>query len=137
MVKIRGREAYPFYFGATPATLRIAADLRANMTRAEKVLWESVRNKKCCRLRFRRQHPIGDFIVDFFCYEAMLAIELDGEVHNDDYQKERDYERTKIINELGIDVIRFKNHEVIENIGEVIQSIEKAILEREQRQDPY
>ena len=137
MVKIRGREAYPFYFGAGPATLRIAAQLRANMTKAEKVLWESLRNKKCCNQKFRRQHPIGDFIVDFFCYDAMLAIELDGAVHYDDYQKERDHERTKILQELGIEVIRFKNREVIENIEEVLQFIEKAILERDQSLNSY
>ena len=137
MVKIRGREVYPFYFGASPATLRIAADLRANMTTAEKILWERLRNKKCCNLKFRRQHPIGDFIVDFFCYDAMLAIELDGEVHNDDYQKERDYERTKILRELGIDIIRFKNHEVMGNIGDVIRSIEEVIFERDQIKNSY
>lgn len=130
MVKIRGRETYPFYFGASPATLKLASELRAGMTIAEKVLWERLRNRKCSNFKFRRQHPIGEFIVDFFCYEAMLVIELDGEVHHDEYQKERDFERTEILNEFEITVIRFKNETVLNDIESVLMTIEKALSER-------
>jgi very-short-patch-repair endonuclease len=123
MVKLRGREAYPFYFGASATTLKIAADLRKSMTKAEKVLWEKLRDKKCCNFKFRRQHPIGDFVVDFFCYDSMLVIELDGEAHNEKYQEERDQERTKILNEFGITVLRFRNEEVFKNIKAVLEKI--------------
>lgn len=127
MVKLQGREIYPFYFGASPTMLKLAAELRGNMTIAEKILWERLRNRKCCNSRFRRQHPIGEFIVDFFCYEAMLAIELDGEVHNDAYQNKRDSERTEILNEHGIRVRRFKNNAVFNKIEEVLKKIEYAL----------
>lgn len=127
MVKLRGREAYPIYFGASPAMLKLAAELRSNMPKAEKPLWEKLRNRKCYDSRFRRQHPIREFIVDFFCYEAMIAIELDGEIHNDAYQNERDSERTNILNELGIRVIRFTNDAVASIIEEVLQEIEDAL----------
>lgn len=130
MVKIRGRETYPFYFGASPATLKLASELRASMTKAEKILWECLRNRKCLNFKFRRQHPIGEFIVDFFCYEAMLVIELDGEVHHDEYQKERDFERTLILKEYGIRVVRFKNEAVFNDIEGVLKTIEKALNEQ-------
>ncbi len=132
MVKLRGREAYPFYFGASPEMLRRAAELRANMTTAEKALWAQLRKKNCCNQKFRRQHPIGNFIVDFFCYEAMLAIELDGEVHTESYQKERDEERTKILNDLGIAVLRFRNEEVFDQIETVLETIKMYLPESKQ-----
>ncbi len=127
MVKLRGREAYPFYFGAGPEMLRRAAELRANMTSAEKALWAQLRKRNFCNQKFRRQHPIGNFIVDFFCYEAMLVIELDGEVHTESYQNERDLERTKILNDLGITVLRFRNEEVFMQIETVLINIKQHL----------
>ena len=90
MVKYEGQEDYPIYFGAGPERVRIAGDLRKSMTPAEKVLWKRLRNRQLKGFRFRRQHPMKDFIVDFFCYDAMLVIEVDGEVHNETHQQERD-----------------------------------------------
>jgi very-short-patch-repair endonuclease len=97
MVKLRGQEVYPIYFGAGPELLRIAGDLRKSMTKAEKVLWERLRNRHVKGCRFRRQHQVKDFIVDFFCYDTMLSIEVDGEVHHDPCQNERDEQRTIIL----------------------------------------
>ena len=127
MVKLRGTEAYPIYFGAGPEILRLAGDLRRNMTKAEKLLWDKLRHRKMDGYRFRRQHPLKDFIVDFFCYEAMLVIELDGDVHDSDFQAERDLERTKILNQLGLTIIRFSNKEVHQNISQVISTIREKI----------
>ncbi len=123
MVKIRGREKYPIYYGAKPRVLGIAYDLRNTMTEAEKALWKNLRNRQIMGFRFRRQHPINDFVVDFFCYEAKLVIELDGEVHDDISQKERDQERSKVLNGLGLNVIRFRNEEVLNNLDEVVSKI--------------
>lgn len=81
MVTLSGQEDYPIYFGAGPELLRLAGDLRKSMTPAEKILCERLRNRQIRGFRFRRQQPIQDFIVDFFCYDAMLIIEIDGEVH--------------------------------------------------------
>ncbi len=129
MAKLKGAEEYPFYYGARPEGLRLAGDLRHNMTRAEKLLWGQLRNRKMNGFRFRRQHPIDEFIVDFFCYEAKLVIELDGDVHMDSAQMERDIERTRILNCHGLFVIRFKNEEVETNMKYVISQINKELLE--------
>jgi len=108
MAKLGGREEYPFYFGAGTELMRIAGDLRKSTTPAEKVLWNQLRNRKVQGFRFRRQHPIKDFIVDFFCYDAMLVIEVDGSVHQEARQKERDEQRTLILKRLGIGGWKFK-----------------------------
>jgi len=70
------------------------------------------------------------FVVDFFCYRLLLAIELDGSVHNWSYQKERDNERTKVLEGFGITVIRFTNDEVENNVEKVIEVIEEKIKEQ-------
>ncbi len=127
MAKLGGREDYPFYFGAGPEILRLAGDLRKSMTPAEKVLWEKLRNRQVRGFRFRRQHPIKDFIVDFFCYDAMLIIEVDGSVHDEIKQNERDEQRTLILNRLGIREIRFTNYEVINHTDQVIKKNEEEL----------
>jgi len=127
MVKVSGQEDYPIYFGAGLELMRIAGDLRKSMTPAEYVLWERLRNKQVNGYRFRRQHPLSEFIVDFFCYNDMLVIEIDGDVHNDTHQKERDTERTRLLNRLGIREIRFKNEEVINHTDNVIKKIESEL----------
>ena len=124
MVKIKGEEDYPIYFGAGPELMRIAGDLRKSMTPAEKVLWNKLRNRQVKGFRFRRQHPLKDFIVDFFCYDAMLVIEVDGSVHDDHYQHERDLQWTQILMRSGIKEIRFKNDEVLNDLENVIKRIE-------------
>ncbi len=123
MVKIKGREEYPIYYGAKPKLLGIAYDLRRSMTEAEKLLWRKLRNRQVKGYRFRRQHPIRDFVVDFFCYDAKLIVELDGDVHNDPFQMERDKERTKVLKDLGLTEIRFSNDEVFNNPDEVVSKI--------------
>ena len=69
------------YYGAKPGTLEAARLLRENMTYPEKLLWEKLKGKQICGLRFRRQHPIDLFIADFYCHEARLVVEVDGEIH--------------------------------------------------------
>jgi very-short-patch-repair endonuclease len=76
------------YYGASTETLSAAKILRKNMTFCENLLWERLKLKQICGLRFRRQHPIAFFIVDFYCHEAKLVIELDGEIHN----QQREYD---------------------------------------------
>ena len=69
------------YFGAKPDLLEKAKVLRKNMTNAEKILWDRLKDNQVLNIRFRRQHPIDLFIADFYCHSARLAIELDGEIH--------------------------------------------------------
>ena len=113
------------YYGAKPITIAAAKILRDNMTTCEKLLWERVKQKQICGLRFRRQHPIDFFIVDFYCHEAKLVIELDGEIHNQ--QREYDDGRSAEMEKYSIKVIMFNNSEIENNIEEVIKKIENEI----------
>ena len=127
MARLSGSEDYPFYFGASPEILRIAGELRHSLTSAEKQLWTQLRKKQLKGHRFRRQHAISEFVVDFFCYDSMLAIELDGGVHEDPSQKERDFERTNYLNRLGITLIRFRNDQVFNEMNNVLETIIKFL----------
>jgi len=127
VVKLSGRDEYPFYFGAGQELLKLAGELRKTMTPAEEVIWKKLRKRQVKNYRFRRQHPIKDFIVDFFCYDAILVIEIDGVVHDLISQKERDKQRTKILASLGIREIRFTNDEVINDNEKVIDRIETEL----------
>ncbi len=129
MVLLRGKESYPFYFGARADLLYKAGVLRRNMTPAEKVLCEYLRNRKMEGLRFRRQHPIDIFVVDFFCYEKMLVVEVDGGIHDELNQAERDKQRTILLNKFNIRVIRFTNKQVLQEIEMVLENIRKAIAQ--------
>ena len=79
------------YYGATPATFQKARQLRNKTTTAEQLLWERFKGKQICDVRFRRQHPFSEFIVDFYCHAAKLIIEIDGKIHlkSKEYDKER------------------------------------------------
>ena len=114
------------FFNAKPAIFEKAKDLRKNMTPAELKLWEHIKDNKILGLRFRRQHPIGIFIADFYCHKIKLVIELDGGIHNNPENKGYDKNRTAELERLGIKVIRFKNEEVLENVEEVISKLNKA-----------
>ncbi len=116
------------YFRAKPITLETARLLRNRMTYSESLLWEKLKSKQLLGLRFRRQHPIDIFIVDFYCHQIKLAIEIDGEIHLD--QVEYDDGREADMEKFNIKIIRFTNDEVNNNIEEVIQKIESAIKER-------
>jgi very-short-patch-repair endonuclease len=100
--------------------------LRHNMTKAEKYLWQELRKKARAGYRFRRQFSIGGFVVDFYCMELKLAVEVDGEYHK--YNKEYDLAREQAIRKIGIDFIRFSNDEVIKNWEVVNLKIEKKLL---------
>ena len=98
--------------------------MRLNPTSAEKKLWDHLRNKKL-GFRFRRQHQIDRFIVDFVCLTAFLVVEVDGGVHQS--QMERDAKRDEIILSMGFRLIRFSNQEVLENIDSVLAVIQQAL----------
>jgi very-short-patch-repair endonuclease len=127
MAKLSGGEAYPIYFGAKPELLRIAADLRHSLTHSERILWDKLRNRKVLGFKFRRQHPFNEIILDFYCHEASLSIEVDGNIHLDSYQKERDKERTFILSKFGITEIRFSNWEVENQIERVLDRIKNSL----------
>ena len=113
------------YYGATPQTMKKAKLLRSKMTQSESILWEKLKGKQINGLRFRRQHPINIYIVDFYCHTQKLVIELDGEIHKS--QIEYDNERTKDLNIYGLNIIRFHNYEIEEDIDNIISKIKNTI----------
>ena len=101
-----------------------ARDLRARETPVEDILWEQLRGCRLDGMKFRRQHPIGAFVVDFCCAERRLVIELDGRVHAE--QQDRDAEREAILATAGYRVIRFANQSIRENLPTVLEAIRLA-----------
>lgn len=111
--------------GAGSRIKQRARDLRKNMTRSEKILWSYLRKRQLKGMYFRRQHPYGIYILDFYCFEQNLVIELDGKIHL--YQKELDDERTRFLESSGLNVLRFKNDEIDYSIHDVLEKINEYV----------
>ena len=109
----------------TPEKVKLAKELRQNMTPAEKILWQHLRAKRFQGLKFRRQQIIEGFIVDFYCHSLGLVIEVDGKIH--EQQKDYDAAREKIIAAKELVVLRFSNQQITENIELVLKTIAKKI----------
>ena len=107
------------FYGAGRNIFERAHDLRKNMTKAEIFLWNELKNRRIFGVRFRRQHPVDIFVVDFYCHELRLAIEIDGEIHLRNEISEYDDGRTHDIEKLGIKIIRFTNEQVFNEIDKV------------------
>ena len=103
----------------------IAHEKREKPTEAEKALWQKLRMHRLHGLKFRSQHSLGPFIVDFYCKEVKLIIEVDGEIHR--YQVEEDNIRQEFLQNLKYKVLRFSNDTVLNNIDEVIRQIESSL----------
>ncbi|WP_341215301.1 DUF559 domain-containing protein [uncultured Wocania sp.] len=98
-------------------------ELRKNLTPAEAILWKHLQRKQLAGKKFRRQHSIQNYIVDFYCASEKLIIELDGAIHLDFAQQNYDYERTQNLENLGFKVLRFENKLIFENITNVLEEI--------------
>jgi len=118
---------YNMHFGSGAFAFQNAEKLRATMTEAEKILWEELRNKRFLDLKFRRQHPISRFIVDFYCHKFKLVIELDGNIHNLPEVKERDKNREVELKEFGLNILRMKNHEITNDLNAALEKIKDII----------
>ncbi|GAA4198984.1 hypothetical protein GCM10022289_08580 [Pedobacter jeongneungensis] len=92
------------------------------------MMWQCLRNKKILNFKFRRQHPLHQYIADFYCHEAKLIIEIDGGIHNNPENQEYDQNRTVELMKIGITVIRFTNEDVNNNLDEVIKVIKDHLL---------
>ena len=103
-----------------------AKSLRLNMTVAEFLLWQELRNSQL-GARFRRQHVIGDYIVDFVCLSKRLVIEVDGKYHSIPQQVKEDEARTEALSRMGFRVVRFTNNQVCNHLEEVIETIMQQI----------
>jgi len=112
-----------------PPVLLRSRELRHPQTTAEATLWRNLRDRNL-GYKFRRQHPIDRFIVDFYCAEAKLCIEIDGSSHFEIEQEEYDEVRTEFLESLGYRVIRFTNNDVRYNIHSVVNEIVRAVEKR-------
>jgi very-short-patch-repair endonuclease len=108
----------------TKEKLQRAKELRRDMTPAEKILWQELRANKL-GIHFRRQQVIAGFIVDFYCHKAGLVVEVDGDIH--DLQQAEDARREKVLSEMGLRVIRFRNEDVMKDLSAVVGKIRDAV----------
>jgi len=104
-----------------------ARELRQKQTKAERLLWRKLRSKQLQGVKFRRQQPIGPYIVDLASFERKLVIEIDGGQHNKEAVRGRDEERVVWLKERGYRVLRFWNNEVLTNVEGVLERISEAL----------
>lgn len=102
-------------------------DLRKKSTKAEKILWEYLRNRKLAGFKFKRQYSVDAFIIDFYCSKVKLGIEVDGEVHFTEEEKNYDENRSGFLSDFGIEIIRFKNDEVFNSVEMVLNRIKQKL----------
>jgi very-short-patch-repair endonuclease len=101
----------------------VAREMRHQPTAAEDTLWQRIRNRRLSEAKFRRQHTVEGFVVDFICIDQKLIIEVDGEIHKQADQQDYDIERQAILEARGFRVLRFSNHEVLQSLEAVAQTI--------------
>lgn len=106
------------------------------MTEVEGILWERLRDSQLDGLRFRRQHPLGHYIADFYCHELRLVIELDGGVHHEKIQLQRDTERDALMKRNGLSVLRFDNERILKNLEGVLEAIKEHANRQQQIPPP-
>ena len=110
----------------TVHTIQAARDQRRAPTRAEQILWEALRGRRLAGLKFRRQHPYDRFVLDAFCVEHQLEVEVDGGIHADAARIAHDAARAEFLQQHGIRILRFANEEVEERLAEVLRRIVEA-----------
>jgi very-short-patch-repair endonuclease len=118
-----------------PDLKELARELRRNMTLSEVLLWNELRQKRIMGYDFDRQRPIGNYIVNFYCKELLLAIEIDGDTHI--YRYDYDEERQRNLEKLGIKFLRFEDIEVKKNIMNVLKVIENWIENNKPTPRPF
>ena len=111
-------------------------ELRRNQTDAEKTLWARLRNKQFFGLKFFRQYSYGHYILDFYCPENMLAVELDGGQHNLPESREYDAERTAYLNANGVEVVRFWNNDVLCEMEGVLERLTQKVTSKANPSQP-
>ena len=112
---------------SSPQIRRRAKALRQRMTEAERSFWEAVRNRRLAGAKFRRQCPLGPFIVDFYCAELKLIVEIDGDIHHDSIQRANDVERDAECGAHGYTVLRFTNQQVNQELNHLLLELTRII----------
>ncbi len=106
-------------------------DLRKKSTKAEKILWEYLRNRNLAGFKFKQQYSVDVFIIDFYCPKVKLGIEVDGEVHFTEEAKNYDENRSGFLSDFGIEIIRFCNDDIYNNLKVVLNTIEDKLKKLE------
>lgn len=114
-----------------PALKRIRRDLRNHATPAQRALWQVLKQRQLQSRKFRRQHSVGRYVLDFYCPEERLVVELDGAVHDDPLRREHDAERQAGLEALSVRVLRFENREALET-PEIVAAAIAAHFQRRQ-----
>jgi very-short-patch-repair endonuclease len=127
VTKLKRPEDHEFYYNTTANIMKLAGELRKNQTKAEKALWQALRKRNLKGHKFRRQHPIGRYIVDFYSHSVKLVIEVDGSIHDILSVKEHDTGREQEIVSLGLHILRFTNKQVLNNLDSVVEEIISAL----------
>jgi very-short-patch-repair endonuclease len=118
----------PLHAGANPYLFKYAKDLRKRQTDAEKIVWEMLRDRRFQNLKFRRQHPIFDFVADFYCHSLKLIVEIDGGYHDLPEQVRYDQERDQYFEEYSYNVMRFPNKDVLFDLKSVRKRLREYIM---------
>lgn len=111
----------------SPALMALARQLRRDQTDVERLLWRLLRNQRFCGLKFRRQHPIEPYVLDFYCHEERLGIKLDGGQHAAPDTQRSDTARTAFLESEGITIVRFWNHEVLQDPEAVLERLYRSL----------
>ena len=115
-------------FDRTPSKTKRSQVMRRNMPPAEVILWSKMKGRQLSGFRFRRQHPVGSYFLDFYCPEIKLCIELDGDQHGQEQALIRDRDRTSFLEDKNITVLRFWNNEIYDNVDGVLEAILEQAL---------
>ena len=121
---MKNRKIIPY----NPNLKQLARDLRNNSTKSEIILWLKLKNKQFYGYDFHRQKPLDNFIADFYCYELMLVIEIDGYSHEFLEVYENDREKDKRFEELGLSVLRFSDDQVLNDMENVLRELEEYVI---------
>lgn len=114
------------FYGASHLIFQKAEELRNNCTPAEELLWNYLKGSQL-GAKFRRQHPAAIYVLDFYCHQKKLGVELDGSIHQLEEVKINDKLREEVLSGLGIKIIRFTNNEVFENTAAVLDKIKNCL----------
>jgi len=124
MPRDNDHQTFPYIRGTSPLIQKRARRLRGRLTPVEQTLWERLRNRRLEGLKFRRQHPLGPYIVDFYCAEHRLVVEVDGPIHL--RRREEDALRDEYLTRYGYHVLRIRNDEVENDLEAVLERILQA-----------
>ena len=127
---------YDLTVNAAPDMRARARRLRRDATDAERALWRRLRGKQLDGLKFRRQHAVGRFVLDFYCHECRLAVELDGGQHGEAAHRRRDDTRTAFLERKGVAVLRYSNLEVLQETEAVLEDLRRRAVARRRQPSP-